>query len=110
MRKTRSLFKDINMGADEPSFGRRLIPTLIDENAYCNPDGVYCFIPKGTTVEHGFEPVTYNSFAHAIDRCSHWMEAELGRGQNFNTVAYLGPSDLLTSIIIVAAIKTGHKV
>lgn len=38
------------------------------------------------------------------------MEAELGRGQSFNTVAYLGPSDLLTSIIIVAAIKTGHKV
>lgn len=111
MRKTRSFFQAVGMGstADEASFGCRLIPTLIDENAYINPNGIYCFIPKGTAVEHGFESVTYNRFANAIDRCSHWMESELGRGQNFNTVAYLGPSDLLTSIIIVAAIKTGHK-
>ncbi|CAF9913655.1 MAG: hypothetical protein ALECFALPRED_008933 [Alectoria fallacina] len=95
--------------ADEPSFGRRLIPTLIDETAYANPNGIYCFLPKGTAVEHGFDSVTYNGLANAIDRCSHWMEAQLGRGQSFNTVAYLGPSDLLTTIIIVAAIKTGHK-
>ena len=110
--KTRVLFKGIIMGstADEPSFGRRLIPTLIDETAYVNPNGIYCFLPKGTAVEHGFDSVTYNGFANAIDRCSHWMEAQLGRGQSFSTVAYLGPSDLLTTIIIVAAIKTGHKV
>ena len=112
LRKTRLFFQGINMGstANEPSFGRRLIPTLIDETANANPHGIYCFLPKGTAVEHGFESVTYYMFADAINRCSQWMEAELGRGQNFNTLAYLGPSDLLTTIIIVAAIKTGHKV
>ena len=101
------------MGSTVPDtdFGRRLIPTLIDEFACSKPNKTYCFVARSSAVEDGFESISYSQFANAINRCSYWMDTQLGRGQNFNTVAYLGPSDcLLTIIIIVAAIKTGHKV
>ena len=91
-------------------YGRRLIPNLIDEYARKVPDKTYCFVARSLQVEDGFEAISYSRFANAINRCSFWMEAELGRGQNFDTVAYLGPFDLRTAILIVAAIKTGHKV
>lgn len=91
-------------------YGRRLIPTLIDEYAREVPDKTYCFVARSSLIEDGFEAISYSKFADAISHCSLWMESELGRGRNFDTVAYLGPPDLRTTILIVATIKTGHKV
>ncbi|KAL8858206.1 MAG: hypothetical protein Q9178_005218 [Gyalolechia marmorata] len=45
-----------------------------------------------------------------MDTCAWWIKDETGTSQGFDTLAYLGPSDLRNTIIIVAAIKTGYKI
>ncbi|KAL8783658.1 MAG: hypothetical protein Q9195_009318 [Heterodermia aff. obscurata] len=93
----------------QPDYGRRLIPSLIDELAVCAPQRIYCHVPWTTRIEDGFRAVTYGCLSNAINACAWWIEAEIGKSKDFATIAYLGPSDLRNTIIIVAAIKAGHK-
>ena len=94
----------------QPRYGRRLIPSLIDELAISTPQRTYCHVPWTTRVEDGFRAITYQCLSNAINVCTRWIVAEIGKGKDFATLAYLGPSDLRNTIIIVAAIKAGHKV
>ncbi|KAL8732298.1 MAG: hypothetical protein Q9166_002870 [cf. Caloplaca sp. 2 TL-2023] len=91
-------------------FGRRLIPSLIDEKAFAVPGQTYCYLPcTSTVVEDGFRAVSFKCLANAINTCAWWLETNIGTSHRLDTLAYLGPSDLRNTIIIVAAIKTGHK-
>ena len=94
----------------QPDYGRRLIPSLIDELATSTPQRIYWYLPLHTRIEDGFRALTYRSFSNAINACAWWIVAEFGKSKDFATLAYLGPSDLRNTIIILAAIKTGHKV
>lgn len=94
----------------QPEYGRRLIPSLIDEIASCTPQKIYCYMPLMTRIEDDFQAVTYKTFSNAINACAWWIENEIGKGEYFTTLAYLGPSDLRNIIFIIAAIQTGHKV
>ena len=89
-----------------------LLPTIIDNRAHVNPERLYCaFVePKHASIEEGLRKVTYGQFANAVNRCAWWLEKELGKSQNFETLAYVGPSDIRYSIVTLAAVKTGHKV
>ncbi len=91
-------------------YGHRLIPSLIDEKASAAPDETYCYLPRTARIEDGFQSINYRRFSNAINACSWWIEAEIGKSEDFATLAYLGPSDLRNILLIVAAIKTGHKV
>ena len=95
---------------DRPDYGRRLIPSLIDEKAFSTPHGVYCYLPRTSSIEDGFRPIDFQTLANAINTCAWWLEAEVGKCDAYSTLAYLGPSDLRNIILIVASIKTGHKV
>ena len=92
------------------NYGRRLLPSLIDEKACSVPNEPYCYLPWSSKIEDGFRTISFQGLANAINACSWWIQAELGKGEDFSTLAYLGPSDLRNIIIIVAAIKAGHKV
>ena len=89
-----------------------LLPTLIDNRAYSDPDKLYCAYiePNHTSVEEGLRTVTYGQFANAVNRCAWWLKKEIGNGQNFETLAYVGPSDIRYAIVTLAAVKTNHKV
>ncbi|MCJ1313636.1 hypothetical protein MMC25_007315 [Agyrium rufum] len=89
--------------------GQRLLPTYIDELARSDPDRLYVSVPRSTDIKDGFRDVSFQTFANAINRCAWWIEKTLGRSDNFETLAYLGPQDLRYCILVVAAIKTGHK-
>ena len=93
-----------------PEYGRRLIPSMIDGIALDTPDKHYCYISRTANVEDGFRAITFKEFSNAINACAWWIRAEIGKGIDFDTLAYLGPSDLRNVIIILAAIKTGYKV
>lgn len=93
-----------------PRYGRRLIPILIDEAAQEKPNDVFAFIARGLDTEEGFQTVTYRQFANAINSCAWWLEARLGTSNKFDTLAYFGPSSLLSCVVMIAAIKTGHQV
>lgn len=93
-----------------PEYGRRLIPVLIDKTAQERPDDAFAFVARSTKVEDGCQTVTYNQFANAINHCALWLQAQVGRSQRFDTLAYFGRPSLMSCVLMIAAIKTGHQV
>lgn len=91
-------------------YGRRLIPILIDEAAQERPNDPFAFVAKSLNPEEGLQTVTYGQFANAINSCAWWLEEQVGRSENFDTLAYFGRSSLTSCILMIAAIKTGHQV
>ena len=77
---------------DGPQYGRRLIPTLVDEMAASNPDHIYSSIPRNKYFSVGFDDVTYRDLARAVNRAAFWLQREVGKSVDFETIAYLGPS------------------
>lgn len=75
-----------------PKYGRRLIPTLVDEMAVSTPDHVYASIPRNGDFSGGFDDVTSRTLARAVNKTAFWIEENLGKGVDFETIAYLGPS------------------
>lgn len=81
---------------DGPEYGRRLIPTLVDALAASTPDRIYASIPRNQDFTGGFDDVTYQALARAIDRVAFWIENKVGKSVDFETIAYLGPSTACT--------------
>lgn len=93
-----------------PKCGKRLIPQIIDELAGANPRKVFASYPISPNLQDGFRDVNYLQLANAINTCAWWIEGQVGKGHNFETLAYIGPSDLRYAILTIAAIKAGYKV
>ena len=96
---------------DPSIYGRRLLPSLIDEIAATDPERIYLSLPKTAEPQEGYEDINFRSFAKAINRCSWWIEDHVGKAQQgFPTIAYIGPQDPRYLILILACVKTGYKV
>ena len=93
-----------------PDYGQRPLPSLIDEIAERDPERPYVSISQTSSAQDGYKDISFSSFAKAVNRCSWWMEEQLGRGHGFETLAYMGPQDLMYPVLIMASIKTGYKV
>ncbi|MCJ1280743.1 hypothetical protein MMC26_000060 [Xylographa opegraphella] len=50
-----------------------------------------------------------SELANAVNRCAYWVEQKLGASSVFETLAYMGPSDLRYAIVFLAAVKCGYK-
>lgn len=70
----------------------RLIPNLVDEYARTSPEYVFARVPKTSNFADGFKDITINTFAKAVDEVAHRILSRLGRSSNFDTIAYIGPS------------------
>ena len=90
--------------------GKRLLPVLVDDISRSGPQRVFASVARSVNLHDGFRDITYKEFASAIDRCAWWIERELGKGQNFETIGYMGPLDFRCPILLLAAVKTGYKV
>jgi hypothetical protein len=90
--------------------GNRLLPITIDDTAENNPERLFGCIPRTNDPKDGFLDITFADFARVIDRAAWWLEELLGKSTTFETLAYLGPSDLRYFILVVAASKVGYKV
>lgn len=101
---------DVELPPPPVEYGKRLLPTLIDDTARDDPGRIFAVIAKTVDIEDGFIDVSYRRLSTAINSCAWWMETKLGRNLNFATIAYIGPLDLLYHIVTLAAIKTGNKV
>lgn len=93
------------------AYGRRLIPSIVDERALVDPDRPVYSIPLAAVelrdtssrgnvhsvpmlsngVSQGFKDISARAFANAVDRMAWWLEAELGKGSSFPSVGYIGP-------------------
>lgn len=90
--------------------GQRLLPTLVDQLSASDPDRVFLSCQSGSRPRDGYRDVTYREFAAAINRCSWWLHENLGRSDDFRTLTYFGSRDLRSTVVMYAAVKTGHKV
>ena len=94
----------------QPSYGRRLIPQLIDQRAEESPELPLWSIPVSSALVDGFRDISYGQVARAINRAAWWIDEKVGKSTTFETLAYMGPPDLRYAVLTVAAQKTGHTV
>jgi acyl-CoA synthetase (AMP-forming)/AMP-acid ligase II len=90
--------------------GLRLLPNFIDETALHNPSLVFVEVPQTASIDEGLRRITFSSLARSIDKCAWWIQNRLGKGQNFPTLAYIGPHDLRYLFLVLGACKAGYKV
>jgi hypothetical protein len=50
----------LNSPEDAPQYGRRLIPTIIDDNATFQPDAVCFSFPRSEVIQHGFRDISWS--------------------------------------------------
>lgn len=89
--------------------GQRLLPSLLDELSANRPTCVLYSFAKTSSPADGFQDVTTREFARAVNRCAWYLEETLGRGENFPTLTYMGPQDIVYLILTLACVKTGYK-
>jgi acyl-CoA synthetase (AMP-forming)/AMP-acid ligase II len=94
----------------DPAKGSRTLLEALTAKAYIYPSETYAHIPNGSTVEEGFRAVTYEQILHAVDATAFWLEDQLGKSTDFETLLYVGVSDLRYVLIFFAAQKCGYKV
>lgn len=90
-------------------YGKRLIPSLVDELADSNPTRVFAMVPRSSHFGDGLIDVTISTFAKAVDRAAFWIESLVGKSDDSSVIAYLGPNDLRYMIIAIAARKVGYQ-
>ncbi|MCJ1250943.1 hypothetical protein MMC30_008172 [Trapelia coarctata] len=90
-------------------YGRRLIAHIIDKRAQDSPDSVFFSLQRSADPKNGFQDIGYGQLASAINQAARWIEKTLGKSKNFDTLAYIGPSDLRYVILTVATQKAGYK-
>jgi acyl-coenzyme A synthetase/AMP-(fatty) acid ligase len=100
------------MAANESSipYGKRLLSATVDEIADKSPEKTFACISLTSNVKDGYRDVTFGDFARAVDRTAWWLEGLVGKSRTFETLAYIGPSDLRYFILMLAAPKVGYKV
>lgn len=92
------------------AYGRRLVPQVVDELAATDPDRVYAAIPKTSDVQDGYRDVTIAELSSCVNFMARWLEQRFGKSETFETITYVGLSDLKGITILLAAIKVGYKV
>ena len=100
------------MGSTDSSipYGHRLIANIIDERARDSPSNIYCSLQRSGDPKDEAQDVTYAQLANAINQAAWWIEKTLGKSTNFETLPYIGPSDLRYAILTIAGQKTGYNV
>jgi acyl-coenzyme A synthetase/AMP-(fatty) acid ligase len=90
--------------------GKRLLLPLLERIAQIDPERIYASIPKTNYLKDGYREVTYRELACAVNRAAGWLEDTYGRSSTFETLAYMGPSDIRYFIFVLAASYVGYKV
>ncbi|KAF7861579.1 hypothetical protein EAF04_008141 [Stromatinia cepivora] len=92
-----------------PDCGKRLVAHYIHQFAIDDPNRICISIPLTSEPRDGFEDITFCQLDKAIDVASIWVEKQIGIGKDYESIAYVGPHDLRYIVLMIAAIKTGHK-
>lgn len=93
----------------EEQYGRRLLAAVVDETAKSNPHKVFASIPKSSDLSDGWRDISAVEIAHAVNYVAWWIRDTIGINESFETLAYLGASDVRYAVFCLAAIKTGYK-
>ncbi|KAI0024502.1 hypothetical protein F4780DRAFT_775883 [Xylariomycetidae sp. FL0641] len=92
-----------------PAYGKRLLPTTVDEHAASTPGKLFAAIPRTSNLEDGFRDVSFGDLARGVNALARWIEDRFGRSDTFGTLSYVGIPDLRGVLVWFAAIKCGYK-
>ena len=94
-----------------PAYGKRLLVSRVDELAETNPTGIFASFAKCEDFSQGFTDLDWRAVGNAVSRLAWWLESVLGgKSDRFETVGYVGESDVRYLFLVLATNKTGHKV
>ena len=85
-------------------YGKRLIPQIIDQAARISASAAWGAMPVSEDLCDGVKDITYSSVASAINQLAWWIESKVGKSEKFETLAYIGPSQLTRCCIALAAL------
>jgi acyl-coenzyme A synthetase/AMP-(fatty) acid ligase len=87
-----------------------ILVNIVDFTARKAPRVLYAEFPiLPTSYEPGFRKITYGDLANAVNGVAWWLEKLLGKGRNFETLAYVGPNDMRYNVMVLGAVKAGYK-
>lgn len=88
------------------------LPTVVTETAKSEPDRPWVFVPKNNNkLSDGYKSITFNDLAKSVNKLARWIEKTVGISKSRETIAYMDRSnDMRYIFMILAAIKTGHKI
>ncbi|KAF7590482.1 hypothetical protein BBP40_002827 [Aspergillus hancockii] len=88
----------------------KLLPTIVDELAREEPNGLWIEYPTSpTSLDAGFSQITYAELANAVNGVANCLTSALGRNNTGESLAWLAPNSPLCSITLIAAMKAGFK-
>lgn len=91
-------------------YGKRLFPQVLDDAAAISPDNVIGMIAKSADISEGFREVTFLQLSNAVNFTAWWIQAQIGRSEIFETLAYMGIQDFRYLIVEIAAVKCGYQI
>ena len=96
--------------AERESYGRRLLPQVLDEHSRLTPERLYASVPYSADLSQGFRDITCRNMADATNAIAHWLQIKIGRSSCYEVLAYIGIPDLRTAILFLAGVKCGYRV
>lgn len=81
----------------------------IDKRSKSTPDRPWVVIPKTNDLKDGHIDITYGQLARAVNSLCWWLDQNVPRIGDFDTILYLGPNDIRWPLINFAAHKTLRK-
>jgi acyl-coenzyme A synthetase/AMP-(fatty) acid ligase len=100
-------------GSEQPAImpqSKQLLVTIADGMAIAKPQATFAEFPKSPTdFSKGNLRITYQNLANVVNGLAWWLTAQLGRSKDFETLTYVGPNDVRQNALILACMKTGHK-
>lgn len=87
-----------------------VLPSIVDHRARENPSRLYGASTWIDALDNklNLRAITYGDLSNAVNVCSQWLEAKLGKSTDYTTIAYSGTADYRYLIVTMAAAKTGH--
>ena len=91
-------------------YRERLLPRVLPEYATLEPGEFYALVSHlYTDPRQGFHDLTPKSMAHCVELPARQLEDIDGRSSTFETVCYLGKSDLCGAMMFLPAAKYGYR-
>ncbi|KAF2191424.1 acetyl-CoA synthetase-like protein [Zopfia rhizophila CBS 207.26] len=87
----------------------RSLSSIIEKKAEWLPEHTFVRYPGPDWETNGYRTITWRQYADAINKAAYWLDGQLGKSTDNDTIAYIGPPDPRYSIILPAAIKTNRK-
>ncbi|KAL4888281.1 acetyl-CoA synthetase-like protein [Aspergillus ambiguus] len=87
---------------------KRLLACVVDELAETDPCRLFARIPRADDPEVGFQDISVQSLAYAVNVMCWWIEHTVGGSNTNEPLAYIGSNDVCYCVFTLACHKVGY--